>query len=132
MGPLTEGFHFLGLNFKVNQPPSQEGTAFVKNSVAQTQDCQSHVNITLHERGCVRALEKVNGMGADAESPEKVRRYLILWASWWSRMAENISKSDCLKRWVERAEDKNPSLAHHGVLPVQPLFFKGTGHHRTC
>jgi hypothetical protein len=65
MGPLTTGFHFLGLEFnQVNQDvsalPEQPEAPFVEEVAAQTQPLvKSHVSVILHERCCSRSLEKV-------------------------------------------------------------------------
>ncbi len=84
-------------------------------AAAQTQPSQSHVNITLHQRSCVRALDKVIAMKEDAVHPAKIQHYLFLWAAWWSRVASPIYTSDCLKRWVKKAQAKRPAIAWLGV-----------------
>ena len=123
MGPLTEGFHFLGINFKVNLESSAK-EASVMDIAAQTQCPQSHVNITLHERCCVRAMDRVTVMEEDVVHPMKVQRYLSKWATWWSRTASDISRRECLKHWAIRAQIRRPELTWLAVGLLRPLLFE--------
>jgi RNA-directed DNA polymerase len=68
MGALTKGFHFLGVDFALSQ-----------NAQSRT-----HVDMTLHQRSCRRALDKVSNMKEGAVHPAEIQRYLFKWAAWWS------------------------------------------------
>ncbi len=118
---LTRGFHFLGVNFKINEVSLPKETS-ISCAVAQTQQAQfqeEKVSITLHERCCVRAMDKVRIKKEDSEPPENVQRYLSNWASWWYRTASPILRSECLLLWIKRALKVEPSLAWlgTGLLP---------------
>lgn len=121
IGVLSRGFHFLGVNFKINAVSLPKDTSITR-AVAQTQQAQfqeEKVSITLHERSCVRAMDKVRIKKEDSEPPENVQRYLSKWASWWYRTASPILRSDCLILWAKRALRIDPSLAWlgTGLLP---------------
>lgn len=133
MGILTKGFHFLGINFKVNLRSSVAANTQSKGSVydvdqkslvkiveAQTQQSKFHVSMTLHERCCVRALDNVAVMKEDAAHPAKVQRYLSRWATWWHKTVPVIKKDMCIQRWVERAEDRSPQYAWLGLGLLLP------------
>ncbi len=133
MGLLTKGFHFLGINFsKVNQEFStlsvnteKQDNPIVKAAGAQTQQLlQFHVNITLHERCCVRAMNRIENMKADFVHPKQIQIYLSRWATWWCRSAPvmSVSKAVCIQRWIERAAVKKPELAWMGVALLRPLL----------
>ena len=126
MGVLTRVFHFLGVNFKINKVSLPKETSITR-AVAQTQQAQfqeEKVSITLHERSCVRAMDKIRIKKADSEPPENVQRYLSNWASWWYRTASPILRSDCLILWVKRALRIDPSLAWlgTGLLPRDKCY----------
>ncbi|HXH55246.1 MAG TPA: reverse transcriptase domain-containing protein [Gammaproteobacteria bacterium] len=126
IGILTRGFHFLGVNFRINEASSPE-EASITRAVAQTQQAQfqeEKVSITLHERSCVRAMDKIRIKKEDSEPPENVQRYLSKWASWWYHAASPILRSDCLILWVKRALRINPSLAWlgTGLLPRSKYY----------
>ena len=126
MGVLTRGFHFLGVNFKINKVSLPKETSITR-AVAQTQQAQfqeEKVSITLHERSCVRAMDKIRIKKEDSEPPENVQRYLSNWASWWYRTASPILRSDCLILWVKRALRIDPSLAWlgTGLLPRDKCY----------
>ena len=115
MGVLSRGFHFLGVNFKINEA-SLPKEVLVNPAVAQTQQAQSQeLSITLHERSCARAMDKVRIMKEDSEPPENVQRYLSNWASWWHNTASPILRSECLILWIKRALKKEPSLSWLGT-----------------
>ena len=117
MGKLTEGFHFLGVDFKVNVENSAEviaGDSVVKDVSAQTKTSKNQVSVTLHARSAMRALDKVVCMQEDVVHPTKVQDYLSRWASWWSRRLKPITRTECLLHWVSRAKVKEPSLAWLG------------------
>ena len=115
MGPLTRGFHFLGIEFKLNiQRPSKKEAESVKEPAPQSQALQNHLLILLHERCCQRAHLKVTLMGEDSVSPGNAQRYLSAWARWWARIAPPISSTDCLTRWIDRTQRKQPEIAWLG------------------
>ncbi len=130
MGPLTRGFHFLGIEFQLNiqRPPKKEAES-VKEPVPQSQALQNHLLILLHERCCQRAHLKVALMGEDSAPPGKAQRYLCAWARWWSRIAPPISSTDCITRWIDRTQRKQPEIAWlgSGVLyyPSRPQPLPG-------
>jgi hypothetical protein len=88
MGKLEFGFHFLGVNF----------------AVSQNQQSKSHTIISIHDRSCYRALDKINGMREGADyNPAKAQSYLSSWAMWWSKTVSDpyYGYFDCLRRWVD-------------------------------
>ena len=102
MGALTEGFHFLGDSFNINQKIEEKNDVEEKNTTPQTVVSKTHVN-TLHERCCVRVHQRLEYMRADAATAEKTQHSLWLWAAWWSRAIPTISISTCLARFCLRA-----------------------------
>lgn len=121
MGPLTAGFHFLGIDFKVNQESSIL-KVLIKEAEAQTQLLQSQLTITLHERCCIRAMERIRVMEEDLVHPSKVQHYLSKWAGWWCRTTVEISRKSCLEHWILRAQDRCPERAWIGVGLLRPLL----------
>jgi len=112
MGTLTKGFHFLGVNFNINDinvEPSKEDP-LVNHAVAQTQQVQSQVNTTLHTRSCVRAMDKILVAREDSVNPADAQRYLSRWSSWWSRTAP-MSSTHCLTLWIQQALKSQPGLS---------------------
>jgi hypothetical protein len=97
MGALTEDFHFLGINFKVNNRPADrlnlEQVSNVKKAETQIQFFQSQVTIALHERCCARALDKISVIGEDIVHPMQVRRYLYRWAFWCPVQHQILAKT---------------------------------------
>ena len=87
MGKLEFGFHFLGVNFAVSQ--NQQG--------------KIHTIVSIHDRSCYRALDKINGMRAGAVfNPVYAQRYLSRWAMWWSKTGTPyFGYFDCLRRWIQ-------------------------------
>jgi hypothetical protein len=86
MGKLESGFHFLGVNFAA--PQSQQG----KNHLTM---------VSIHDRSCRRALDKMNATGEGTVNPVKAQIYLSNWAKWWSRTLYPFSNYIvCVKRWV--------------------------------
>ncbi len=125
MGLLrSRGFHFLGLNFTVNLCPdvsTQQGIV-VKETKTQISSPQFHVEVTLHERGCVRAMDNIKLKEAGAESPAEVQLYLARPAAWWSHTLLNIRREACLKRWLLRAQAKQPELAWIALGLLRPAL----------
>jgi RNA-directed DNA polymerase len=115
MGVLNRGFHMLGIEFKLNIEPRSKGVAqSVKTGASQSHSSKNHLQMLLHERCCFRAQEKVSFKEADSESPDKVQRYLLNWSRWWSRVAQPISRTDCLARWIDRVQRLAPNIAWVG------------------
>ena len=84
MGPLSKGFHFLGVNF--HGTPSHES--------------QSHWAISIHDRSCRRALDKVIAMTDIAVNPAQVQQYLSRWAQWWVRSTHRqLSYLSLITEW---------------------------------
>lgn len=67
MGCLYEGFHYLGMQFEVQQ------TASRNPSVANPA-----VSVTLHARSYRRALDRIRVMGEGTVNPDYAQRYLIM------------------------------------------------------
>lgn len=60
-------------------------------------------------------MDKVSVMREDAIHLAHVQRYLVRWAAWWARTASPVRKSDCLKRWSQRAERVTPEHSWLGT-----------------
>ncbi len=106
VGALTKGFHFLGIDFTVNS----EVNSAIKEAATQIQSSKTKINITLHERCCVRAMERVLDLREDVVAATKAQKYLRQWATWWSQTCAAVSIPYCLWRWVERAFRYEPSI----------------------
>ena len=118
MGQLTKGFHFLGVNFTLNQINEESSNhisdrpdPLINNAETRTRHSQFQVDISLHERSCVRAMNKIFAMKEDCVHPHYVQRYLFKWSIWWTRTTSLIPWSECLKRWLQRASNRQPELA---------------------
>jgi RNA-directed DNA polymerase len=88
MGRLEFGFHFLGVNF----------------AVSRNQQNKIYTVISIHDRSCYRALDKITVMRGGAEyDAAKAQSYLSQWAMWWSKTIRdpNFGYFDCLRRWIQ-------------------------------
>jgi len=104
MGELEFGFHFLGVNFAVSQ--NQQNKNHKTTSI-----------LSIHNRSCCRALDKINEMGEGAVfNPVKAQRYLSRWAVWWSKTGTPyFGYFDCLRRWIQMvAKGKFKPVTHLG------------------
>jgi RNA-directed DNA polymerase len=115
MGVLNKGFHFLGIDFKVEADVNASVSAEKKQSATRIHPVKSQLNITLHTRSSVRALGKIIAKKEDAVHPAEVQAYLLKWANWWFRAAPPLQVVDCLKSWVNKVEIKHPDLASLGT-----------------
>ena len=125
MGPLKEGFHFLGVDYCVSQNAQNEQV----------------MTTALHARSCRRALDKVeqmcNGLAVGsteqgqtvsagdtnrtrvasdtkrlrtyAVHPAHIQRYLVNWAAWWTHVV-GVSTLQLLEEWVVFAHKHHPSF----------------------
>ncbi len=69
--------------------------------------------MTLHQRSCRRALDKVKAMRDDAVHPAKMQRYLIRWATWWCPVTGE-RKNEFIDKWVTLAVKAQAALAWYG------------------
>jgi hypothetical protein len=100
MGQLHEGFHFLGIQFQVQQTTSQ-------NSPAKT----PVMSATIHNRSCRRALQRVSAMKQSAVFyPAEIKRYLLSWANWWSCTMVPMTVNHLLQAWCDFANVFEPAL----------------------
>ena len=82
-----DGFHFLGANFQVSRNIWQKNQA---------------VTITMHDRSCRRALDKVQTMTQDAVNPATRQRYLMQWAAWWAlALSQKESLYTYINHWIK-------------------------------
>jgi len=87
MGRLMDGFHFLGANFQVSRNIWQKNQA---------------VTITMHDRSCRRALDKVQTMTQDAVNPATRQRYIMQWAAWWAlALSQKESLYTYINHWIK-------------------------------
>lgn len=98
MGALTKGFHFLGVRFDVAKLE------------AKNQCC-----ITIHNRSCTRALDKVNALRSDAVHPAIIQRYLLRWALWWAQTVKPLHLEHLITAWIDHAREREPVLAWFGT-----------------
>jgi hypothetical protein len=86
MGLLTD-FHFLGCH------------VHVLPALDAPQQSRKHLNYSqrLHPRSLVKALNKTLATAALGSATLTVKRYLVLWAQWWS-LATDTSPPDSLKQ----------------------------------
>ncbi len=80
MGRLPTRFHFLGINFSVNlcpEVPKTQQDIVVKETMTQISSPQFHVEVTLHERCCVRAMDNIKLMGEGTAPPEHAQLSLF-------------------------------------------------------
>lgn len=105
MGALKTGFHYLGVKYELSQ-----------NSHTQIQVTA----VTLHPRGCRRALDKVKTLSTDAVNPAHIQGYLSRWALWWATTVR-ISKTDLLFQWAAYAKKYEPEFVWlgKGLLPFR-------------
>ena len=92
MGALISGFHFLGVNFSV---------------APQSQQKKSHLAvISIHDRSCRRALDKIHRMRFGAVyNPAFAQVYLSRWAKWWGMVGKpKFGYLGCLSSWVTKAQ----------------------------
>jgi hypothetical protein len=100
MGQLHEGFHFLGIQFQVQQTTSQ-------NSPAKT----PVMSATIHNRSCRRALQRVSAMKQSAVFyPAEIKRYLLSWANWWSCTMVPMTVNHLLQAWCNFTNVFEPAL----------------------
>ena len=86
MGLLTD-FHFLGCH--VHVLPALDAPLQSRRSLNYSQ--------RLHPRSLVKALNKTLATAALGSATLTVKRYLVLWAQWWS-LATDTSPPDSLKQ----------------------------------
>ena len=107
MGPLTKGFHFLGIDFKLSAPARAEQ----KQAATQILPAKTNVSVSLHRRSAQRALEKIIQMGEDCElNAHQAQRYISAWARWWSKTSDYIVYIECLLLWVKNTRRSHANL----------------------
>ena len=107
MGEITQGFHFLGIDFAVAKP-----------------EVKTQLRVTIHPRSCTRALDKVNALTEDAVHPATIQSYLAAWARWWANTAGPLTFQSLLIAWVNHVRERDPSQAWLGTGLVLLSFAK--------
>lgn len=80
-------FHFLGAHFQVSQNAENKKI----------------LRVQVHQRSCMRALDKVKAMTENTVNPVRVQSYLVGWAGYWSATLKPISYIASLKQWITNA-----------------------------
>jgi len=104
----TTGFHFLGVKFEVLRSPQSQTQAPV---------------VTLHTRTYRRALDKVQAMHPNAVHPVHPQRYLVQWATWWSK-AVRTNTDLILTDWIAYAKNKPPDESWVGECALNQRRYK--------
>ena len=73
-------------------------------------------HIVPHSRTLRKAREQVKLMVNDGVSPQKIRRYLHLWASWWVRTTESWQYQELLEWFLNVCWDFDPAAYAAGLL----------------
>ena len=97
MGELTKGFHFLGVDFAVTK-----------------REAETQLRITIHNRSCARALDKVKALRENSVYPEKIQSYLSAWARWWGNTVGPLNFQSLLISWVHHTRAREPSHVWFG------------------
>lgn len=97
IGALKKGFHFLGVDFTVNNP-----IGLAESQNPQVKNHEAKVGVRLHPRSANRALDKVKALREYSVNPENMQRYLSRWASWWAQATGNL-RSGIISFWVSFA-----------------------------
>lgn len=132
IGPIEQGFHFLGIDYLGTQTLNNTNSLGVKEQSAsmhlrtifhssedEQEEALMHTPCLLtlpHSRTVRRAREQVRSMVAAGVSHQKIRTYLCLWASWWHTAAPTWKKAQLLEAFLALCWDKR--LVHYvqGVL----------------
>ncbi len=103
---LKKGFHYLGVSYEMARTS--------RTSVSpEKQAQQNQVRLTIHLRGCKRALDKVKALSDYAVHPVLIQRYLIRWVTWWHH-TWGLGPQTNLRNWVKEAKVNAASLSWVG------------------